>query len=351
MSQTILYDARPLQPGTRQWGPGVVLNQLLMRLSSNFHFTGMAQDFADAKDLKISTWKELPKLHNLLFEISPLLASSFDIYWGTNHFLPQLSLGKPTVITVHDLLLLRYPNDQRQSRYYSWRLVSSLRRADRVVAISETTAQDLLVDFPWLKNKLRVALNGYDSTPVTEQDVGIMRERFPEPYVVMLGGHRPRKNLSLGIASVAILRDMGVPIRLIISGNIHTSFQPLLNIHADILEQTGMLSRGQLRALLKNSQAMLFPSIYEGFGLPLLEAMSQGCPILALDIPINREIANQAALLLPDDPAEWAKQLKNVLHDSILRTELIESGFANLKRFDWNYTANVYTQIFHEVMT
>ncbi|NJN86716.1 MAG: glycosyltransferase family 4 protein [Leptolyngbyaceae cyanobacterium SL_7_1] len=274
----------------------------------------------------------------------------YNLYWGTNHLLPQFCFGKSTVLTVHDLLILKHPDDQPYPQYYAQRFVSSLRRADRIVAISKTTASDLIDLFPWTKDKITIALQGYEQSLLPRKDLKTIRERFPYPYVVMLGGHRPRKNLALGIEAVALLQKQGVPIRILLTGDVHGCFQPLLQQYPDAVQRTGMLTRGELAALLIYSQALLSPSLYEGFGLPLLEAMAAGCPVLALDTPIYREVGSDAALLVPHDPEGWANALDRLLHDSMLRKEHIERGFENLKRFNWDKTAEVYSKTFHQLL-
>jgi len=351
MNPTVLYDARSLQPQFRHWGVGVFIGNLVPRLSPDFHMTGRSLHFADADEHNISTWPAVPKLGtNALFEVSTFGAPHFDLYWGTNHHLPQAVPRNRTVLTVHDLLLLRYPSDQPKTPYFASRFVSSLRRATSIIAISNTTASDLIDTFPWVKNKLTVALQGYEPNMPTEQDIAFIQERYPMPYVVILGGHRPRKNISLGIKAAMKLREKGIPLHVLITGSTHGSFQPLINQHSEAIIQTGVLSRGQVAAVLKNAQALLFSSLYEGFGLPLLEAMSAGCPVLALDTPIHREVGGKGLWLLSDDPDDWAKALYQAMYESDLRSDLVDAGLENLKRFDWQQTTEIYTQVFREAL-
>jgi glycosyltransferase involved in cell wall biosynthesis len=111
----------------------------------------------------------------------------------------------------------------------------------------------------------------------------------------------------------------------------------------------GVLPKAEVFRLLQSAVALFFPSRYEGFGFPLLEAMAAGCPVLALDTPINREVAGQAAWLLPEEPGEWEKTLRRLLTCSSARAEMKEKGFENLARFSWHRTAAIYGQVFKEV--
>src|SRR6266700_2519735 len=202
----IAYDARPLQPLTRHWGVGVVLDNLLSRLRGTFGFSGIAHRFAGAEREGIKTWPIVPRMNNIVFEGSVLLLREFDVYWGTNDFLPALT-SRPSLLTVHDLLLLKYPGDQRHTRFLAWRFASSVKRASRVMADSKSTADDLLAAFPGIGKKLEVALLGFDA-PTHANDVCPSEYSSPQmPFVVMLGAHRPRKNLGLAVAAVARARE------------------------------------------------------------------------------------------------------------------------------------------------
>src|SRR5262245_7414999 len=109
---TVAFDARPLQPRTRHWGVGVVLDSLVPRLTGKFNFAGISRKFPGSEAQGLKTWPKVPRANLLFFELSALLADrKCDIYWGTNHFVPACC-RKPSVVTVHDLLLLKYPDEQ-----------------------------------------------------------------------------------------------------------------------------------------------------------------------------------------------------------------------------------------------
>lgn len=347
----IAYDARPLQPATRHWGVGVVLDNLLPRLRHRFELAGISHRFPGAENEGITTWPRIPKMNNFAFEASVVFVKHFDVYWGTNDFIPALN-SRPSLLTVYDLLLLRYPSDQPHTRFLAWRLASSIKRARKVVTISQATADDLLVAFPGIGKKLEVALLGFDSS--LSEDHGICSSNLysqQQPFALMLGAHRPRKNLALAVRAVAVARERGNKLNLVITGNIHQSFEPLIHEYRDFVIRTGVLPKPDLLNLLNNASALLFPSIYEGFGLPMLEAMAAGCPVLALDTPVNREVSRDAARLLPEDPQLWASELAEVLRIPAKAEEMRERGFANLRRFSWDNTAKSYVDLLHHLGT
>lgn len=350
MQHRILYDARPLQPQTRTWGPGVFLRNILAYSSSTNQFVGRAQHFSDAHALDISTWPKIPKTNKLFFEFSLLGAPDFDLYWGTNHCLPMLSLGKPMVVTVHDLLSVKYSKDQSHSRYYARKLGTSVRRANKVVTISKTTANELISLYPEIKKKVTVGLLGYETLMPSEEHVRFIRSKFNYPYAVILGGHRPRKNLPVAIEAVAQLNRMGISLKLLITGDIHGSFKPTIERHSDVVQCVGMLQREQLMALLKNAQVMLSPSLNEGFGLPLLEAMAMECPTVIMDTPIYREVGGNAALFATKEGESWVNHLVALRQEPALRSEIIALGRENIERFSWKETAKIYNQVFEDAL-
>lgn len=338
----VLYDARFLQPKTRHWGVGIVIRNVVERLADDFNFIGLSHHFPDAGH-KIKYWPSIPRVNRLLFEVSMLWARECDLYWGTTHFLPGL-LNRPSVLTVHDMLLLNHVEDGRFALFLSQRFRSSLARATKIVADSRTTADDLAARLPELKPKIEVALLGYEAPELRSDDAAGFS---PSPYMLMLGCHRPRKNLELALATVSGLRERGAGVQLLITGDVHRCFRRLLRQRPEGVLELGVLPKPELFRLLKGATCLLFPSKYEGFGLPLLEAMAVGCPVLALDIPINQEIAGDAARLLPNDPAKWAAAIKELATSRTMATEMREKGYQNLRRFSWEKTAAAYREIFH----
>lgn len=344
MSFTVAYDARPLQPETRHWGPGVCVQNILQRLSSRYDFVGVPARLPAVRNSNITRLKRAVR-----FDISPWFAPPFDVYWGTNDYLPLL-LRTPSVATVHDLLPLNGIDGAKGIRAKTLRrkFAASVRKATKLVADSRTTADDLLSRFPELASKMEIGLLGFDMPGSTGASCAAPSQR-DGPYLVMLGSHTPRKNLPLALAAVKELRSSGAKIPLFITGNIHPVFRATLEENSSEVRSWGVLPKKEVFTLLQNASALLFPSLYEGFGFPVLEAMAAGCPVLALDTPINREIGGNAAWLLQNDPRLWAKAIRTLMSSSVAAAELREKGYENLKRFSWDKTAQLYGEIFKEL--
>jgi glycosyltransferase involved in cell wall biosynthesis len=345
----VAYDARPLQPQTRHWGVGVVVDNLLTRLADRFQFSGIAHPFPGAEKDGIKTWPKIPYMNTLTFEGSVLFLKKYDIYWGTNDFLPALTRC-PSVVTVHDLLLLKYPCDQPLTRFLAQRLAASLKKARRIITDSRTTADDLIAAFPDASKKVEVGLLGLNASgDASNGDSCGDHVNTDSPYVVMLGAHRPRKNLALAVAAVSQVRQGGSKLKLLVTGDVHPSFDELVSRSKEYVSCVGLLPRPSLVTLLEGATALMFPSLYEGFGFPMLEAMAAGCPVLALDTPINREIAGNAARFLPAEQRPWSDALAELQNTTSLREEMRGRGFSNLRRFSWDKTATVYAGVFAEL--
>jgi glycosyltransferase involved in cell wall biosynthesis len=313
---------------------------IVSRLDRQFDCVGLAPRFESPVPEYVKSWYvPVRKLNVLAFEASPMLARNCDVYWGTNHIIPALARG-PKVVTIHDLLLFKYPDDQRWSGYSRRRLISSIKRAGRVVTVSRTTADDLIHMFPGIAGKVEVVRSGFDH-PASVCPV----KACSEPYVVMLGAHRPRKNLPLAIATVARVRELGHRIRLVVTGEVHACFRPLLRSN-DFVYAAGTLPREEMFSLISNARALLFPSMYEGFGFPILESMSANCPVIAMDTPISREIGGTGAFYQPNDAASWSKCLDRLLADECFREQAVSYGRENLSRFSWTAATNAYSEIF-----
>jgi len=347
---SIVYDARPLKPETRHWGVGEVIQNLLPELGKRNSVRGLSHTFNSSREMNIDTWPSMPLVNKLIFEFSPLFTGKFDVYWGTNTFIPGFFLNYPSIVTVHDMILFDLPGDQRASTYFQQRFISSIKRADSIITDSKTSADSLIHRFPIVKKKVEVGLLGYRKLKPDIQKINKYRELYNKPYVIMLGAPRLRKKLDLAIEAVRQVNDNGMVLDLLVTGNIHPGFESVIKHNRDLIITPGVMEKVDLLALLCNAQAMLFPTTYEGFGLPILEAMSMDCPVIASDIPIIREISGGAALLVSADSEDWTKAIKKVLVEKNYRNELISSAKLNLERFSWEKTGEIYNAVLKSVV-
>jgi glycosyltransferase involved in cell wall biosynthesis len=230
------------------------------------------------------------------------------------------------------------------------RFIDSIKRAHTIVTDSKTTADDLLLSFPEVSRRLEVGLLGFSSpdSPVNDQSIDEIAGLGKTPYLLMLGAHRPRKNLQLALAVIMELARRGVPMELLVTGDVHPAFRKTAASANARVRFLGVLPKKQMFALLSRAEALMFTSKYEGFGFPILEAMAADCPVLALDTPINREIGGEAAWLLDDSPSVWADAIQELVKRDMRRTEIIQRGTQNISRFSWDRTADLYEHAFRK---
>ncbi len=283
----------------------------------------------------------------------PLLLQecSVDLFWSPLQVLP---FGIPkrvkTVVTIHDFAYLKYPATMPVLRRWNLNFLAkhTVKKADLLVAISKTTAEDLATYYGGLE-KTVVIYNGVD------QEIFYPEDKFsPElrskglesgKYFLIVGSLEPRKNLkTLLEASVLFLKEMPVvdrPKFVYVYGNSWKAREWEKRIekgilrHGDVLLMKG-ISVEILRELYSHALALVFPSLYEGFGLPVIEAMACGCPVIASDIPVIREICRGKCLLVePNNAIGFYDALKKHWRNRNEGVKKKESTINCLYDFDW----------------
>jgi glycosyltransferase involved in cell wall biosynthesis len=163
-------------------------------------------------------------------------------------------------------------------------------------------------------------------------------------YVLAVGSLTPNKNFNGVVHAAALLGDLDC--KIVAAGGANTRVFNGVDLTGDALIMAGYVTDGELRALYENAACFIFPSFYEGFGLPPLEAMHCGCPVIVSDRASLPEVCGNAAVYCnPDDPADMARQLRLVLTSAALRRELREAGFARALSFGWQRSADQLNEL------
>ncbi|MFN8533591.1 MAG: glycosyltransferase family 1 protein [Dehalococcoidia bacterium] len=266
------------------------------------------------------------------------------------YFGPPLRSPLPLVVTVHDLIMLAVPEHRGPLAYRVYTRVALIgaRRANRVLADSETTRRDLLRFGGISPERIEVIPLGHDerlSDPVPESEIEAYRTRrgLPNRFVLYLGGFDARKNVPLLLQ--AAKRAGAWP--LVIAGDPPPARPPLYpdvrgpaNALGDRMIWLGRVPEEEKRLLYRAATVFCYPSRYEGFGLPPLEAMACGTPVVAVDATSVAEIVEDVALLVPpDDGPALTGALARLMADGDLRYELAERGSERARAFTWERTA------------
>jgi glycosyltransferase involved in cell wall biosynthesis len=281
-----------------------------------------------------------------------------DLLHGVHYELP-LAARPPQVVTVHDLTLLTNPewHEPGKVRYFGWALRRAVRVARRVLCVSATTARDLaeLLEVP--PERIDVTRLGTDLHPAAQAEVAAVARRLglDGPYLLGLGTVEPRKDLPTLVRAFAALAGE-LPHRLVLAGLAGWGQGALAEAVAssgvaDRILLCGYLPEADKAALLTGAEVFAYPSRYEGFGLPVLEAMACGTPVVTTTGGSLPEVAGDAALLVePGDPDALAAALAKLATDPAARQAAAARGQARAATFTWDRCATETTAAYHRAL-
>jgi glycosyltransferase involved in cell wall biosynthesis len=287
----------------------------------------------------------------------PASFDRFDVVHATNPAgVPPVRPGQSLVVTVHDLAFERFP--ERFPR--SWRLLyragmrAAARRADAILVPSHATAEDLRALTSVDPAKVHVTPLAATIPDVTQDPAAALaRLGVPHPYLLFVGTLEPRKNV---VTLVRAYRQVApdVPHALVLAGPdgwlVDGLDRELARTGPGTIVRTGLVADADLDALYRGADAFAYPSAYEGFGLPVLEALARGVPTVTSDVPALREVAADAALLVePGDVADLAEALARVLTDASLAHDLRHRGPARAAAYTWAATAHATLEVYRHV--
>lgn len=296
-------------------------------------------------------WHWLPIRYDRLFP-----AADLSIFF--NYIVPPRISGKVLTV-IHDLTWLRYPEtlDDRNLRRIERDIKYSLERADRVLTISEFSRKEIIELLAVPAERIRVVSCAAGEMPESVDWDGLSgKYNLSKPYLLYIGNIEPRKNLAALLQAFALLkREQGIAHRLVIAGGGwgQTDFQQVLQnlpCAADVV-QVGYVQPAEKRALYENAAAFVFPSLYEGFGIPPLEAMVCGCPVVCASVASLPEVVGAAAELVnPLSAPAVAEGIWRVISDERRAAELRAAGFEQTKKYSWVKSARRLEKICREVL-
>lgn len=283
--------------------------------------------------------------------IAPLLLrGTADLYHGCLNVAPLLS-PVPTVITIHDLAFIRFPQTFRAYNriYLDLATRLSARRASRILAVSEHTKREVVGLLGIPPERVIVTPNAARShfRPPAPAAIEQLRARhgLPERFVLYVGTLEPRKNLTTLLEAFALVSRSVPDVPLLIGGGKGWMYEPIfarleqLNLR-DRVKFAGYLPEEELPLWYAAATVFVFPSIYEGFGMPPLEAMACGTPVITSNTSSLPEVVGDAGLMVaPTDTIGLAEAIRRVLVNADLRAELRQRGLARARRFSWADTA------------
>ncbi len=283
-----------------------------------------------------------------------------DLFHAPDFFLPPVKPGTRTLVTVHDLSFIRQPETVMPGmlRHLTTWVPRSVKRADHVIAVSEATRQDLIELYQTPPEKISVLYHGVtpDFRPVTDPDkLATVHQKYgleQAPFVLSVGTLQPRKNYQRLIQAFA---QLDPTLALVIVGSQGWNYADIFNEVASRnltgrVHFLGFVADADLPALYSAASLFVYPSLYEGFGLPALEAMACGTPVVASNQSALPEVVGEAGLLVdPQDVVAMAAAMSRLLNEPALHQRLAQAGRVRAASFTWDDMAtkllNLYQQM------
>jgi glycosyltransferase involved in cell wall biosynthesis len=393
----VLIDATPLQTGHRERGIGTYARELLRALlaidgDTDYRLVVHPLTPSGGADISVSRWSEEvggtagPLLDDVPANVSlaVLPRPSFGRLAGaTSHqlLLPALLRQEhadlfhspgfvaafsvpgvpwwcphPLVLTLHDFIPLHVPelfNDKWVNRWwYAWQLRIA-RRATRLICVSEATRQDARRVLGARPEQCAVIYEGVDPVVFSPQSAETLAA--DSPFILFVGGDFPNKNRPAALAAFArLVQGSALPHRLVLVGQDSTTDDELARRYPGLnlarVVRLKQVTQAELARLYRTADVLLFPSTCEGFGLPVLEAMASGTPVITSTVSSLPEVAGDAALLVdPSDVDAMATALAHLLTDPAEHQRLRIAGLARSRRFTWQATARQTLAVYQEV--
>ncbi len=287
-------------------------------------------------------------------------ARAGSLFHATDHLLPPFSPAVRSVITLHDLGYVRVPETHaiRNRLYLTAMMGRFLARADAIISVSDFSRREAIAVYGLPARKIRVVHPGVSDlfAPSGPEEVLRARTRYalPERYVLTVGTLEPRKNMTTALAAWAAAGSRDVALALVgprgwrLRQAIGRELAAGGSRPGVIL--TGHVDDRDLPALYTGASAFLFPTLYEGFGVPVLEAMACGTPVLSSDAASLPEVVGDAAVLLPPgDVRAWAQALRDVLGDPARAADLVARGRDRAAKFPWTKAGRETAAVYEEV--
>ncbi len=293
-----------------------------------------------------------------------IITGPVDLFHATDFVLPPTLPRTRSLLTVHDLSFLRVPDAASPSlrRYLEAVAPRSVERADHVLADSQATKDDLIEIYRTPADKISVLYSGVDARfdPVMDQmtlKAVLDKHNLKDiKYVLSVGTVQPRKNYSGAIRALSRIRDQGIDLHYAVAGGpgwledeMYRSIRE--TAMEDRVHILGFVPDEDLPALYSGARALLALSLYEGFGLPVLEAMACGTPVITSNLSSLPEVAGDAGILVdPLDSEAISDAIVKTLTDAALRQQLVAAGFERVKRFSWASAASQLKAIYDAML-
>lgn len=299
----------------------------------NFKGIGRLKDLLKASSIKKTTKK--------------LRSGEFDVFLSTYYdpyFLEHLN-GKPFILTVYDMIHEIFPEHFTSDKKTVTQKKILIEKADNIIAISKQTKKDILKFYPDISpDKIEVV---YLSQTIIENGAAV--KDLPANFILFVGNRGAYKNFKLFVETAVLFLKADPSLHIVCAGGGKLTSKEIemleyLNIGKQVIQKD--YKDSELASFYKAAKVFVFPSAYEGFGIPTLEAMKCGCPVILADSSCLPEVGGDAALYFEsDNGSSLANAIDRILKDESLRKEFVEKGYRQVKEFSWKKTAEGYFNV------
>lgn len=330
-------------------------------VASGYQGNAQSNSMINLLKVKVNSTQRLKRIYFENFQLKNFLGKTFDLYHSPNYVLPFVP-PLPSVVTVHDLIAIDYPRYSKNETvlYHSLFQRRSLQKAKKIIAVSHTVKKDIIRNFGIDADKISVILHGvhrhFKKIESPEQLLSVQdKYKLPSEFILFVGNIEPKKNLLRLLEAYRLFsRESRHKHKLVLVGKAgwkcSNVFKALhdLDLHNDVL-LLGYVDEADLPAIYNLADLFVFPSLYEGFGIPPLEAMACETPVLVSNAGALTEITgNNCEYMDPFDVNQIAEKLNTLLSDSHLKSRLVMKGRDWVKNFTWERAAfetlNIYAQ-------
>lgn len=288
------------------------------------------------------------------------IPKEYDLFHAGNQFLAKIAkYNKPCIVSCMDIIPIMLKSDYPLSlRIMLDKAMKNMREAEKIITISDYTKYDIIKQYKLPEEKIKTVYLGYDKDvfKIREKKEARYKLKLPEKAKIILhvGSEEPRKNLKVIFNAIPELKKEFKNLIFVRVGRESRESKKIiqkLGIGKEVIYFSG-IGKEKLALFYNACDIFVFPSYYEGFGLPVLEAMASGIPVVTANATSIPEITgeNGAILVKPKEEGEWKEQIKNVLYSESLQKKLIENGKARSKAFGWERVAGETKEVYGEVL-
>ncbi len=296
------------------------------------------------------------------YMINDIKKQRLDIYHGLSHELP-VDIEKTcvkSIVTVHDLIFMKFPRFYRwiDTKIYIQKLIHACRVADRIVAVSKQTRDDLVSYLNLSPDKISVIYQGcsrYFRMDYSKDQLHEIRIKYnlPERYLLYVGTVEERKNL-LGIVKAIHISNINIPL-IVIGRTVNSYFNSVLNyINAAKIKNiifADIVLNAELPAVYRNAECLIYPSFFEGFGIPIVEALVSGIPVITSKGGCFAEAGGPGSIYVdPGNPEEIGEAVLKVINSKELRNNMITEGINYASNFKDDVVANAYMKMYRSLL-